>query len=64
MPVTPIILAAGRSRRMGRPKPLLDLHGELCIARALRACAEGGAAVPVVVLGHEAEAIRQVRVGK
>jgi len=60
MLVTPIILAAGHSRRMGRPKPLLDLHGELCIARALRACAEGGASTPVVVLGYEAEAVRLV----
>ena len=59
MLVTPIILAAGCSRRMGRPKALLDLHGELCIARVLRACAEAGAGPPVVVLGHEAEAIRQ-----
>ncbi len=59
MAVTPIILAAGRSRRMGRTKALLDLHGELCIARTLRACAEGGAGAPVVVLGHEAESIRK-----
>ncbi len=59
MPVIPIILAAGRSRRMGRPKALLDLHGELCIARVLRACAEGGAGAPVVVLGHEAEALQE-----
>jgi molybdenum cofactor cytidylyltransferase len=58
MPVTPIILAAGRSRRMGRPKALLDFHGESCIARVLRACREGGAARPVVVLGHQAEAVR------
>ncbi len=60
MPVTPIILAAGRSLRMGRPKALLDLHGELCVARVLRACAEGGAGTPVVVLGHEAEALQAV----
>ena len=59
MLVIPIILAAGRSRRMGQPKALLNLHGELCIARALRACAEGGAGAPVVVLGHEAETIRE-----
>jgi len=48
---------------MGRPKALLDLHGELCIARVLRACAEAGVGDPVVVLGHEAEAIRRALPG-
>lgn len=45
---------------MGRPKPLLDLLGESCIARVLRACTEGGTDTPVVVLGHEAETVRKI----
>jgi CTP:molybdopterin cytidylyltransferase MocA len=57
-PVTPILLAAGCSRRMGRTKALLELAGETCLERALRACREGGAAAPVVVVGHDAEAVR------
>jgi CTP:molybdopterin cytidylyltransferase MocA len=57
MIVTPIILAAGSSRRMGRPKALLDFHGEPCIRRVLRACEGEGVAAPVVVLGYQADAV-------
>jgi CTP:molybdopterin cytidylyltransferase MocA len=58
MLITPII-AAGQSQRMGQPKALLAPHDKQCIARVLRACAQGAAGAPVVVLGHEAEAIRK-----
>ena len=58
MTVTPIVLAAGASRRMGAPKALAPFDGETCLSLVLRACAEGGVGEPVVVLGHEAEAIR------
>jgi len=56
--VIPIVLAAGCSRRMGAPKALAPFDGETCVSLVLRACREGGAGPPVVVLGHEAEAVR------
>lgn len=56
--VVPIVLAAGASTRMGRPKALLPFDGETCLSLVLRACAEGGTAAPIVVLGHEAETLR------
>jgi molybdenum cofactor cytidylyltransferase len=52
-----IILAAGASRRMGRPKALLDYQGETFIARLVRIFAN--VCHPVIVgLGHSAEALR------
>jgi molybdenum cofactor cytidylyltransferase len=56
--VHPIVLAAGASARMGEPKALLRFDGETCLSLVLRACREGGAARPIVVLGHDAEPIR------
>ncbi len=47
--VTPIILAAGGSTRMGRPKALLDFDGRTCLELALAAM--GGLGRPIVVLG-------------
>ena len=61
--VTPIILAAGCSKRMGRNKALLELGGEAAILRALRACREAGAGSPIVVLGHEREKVADVLPG-
>jgi molybdenum cofactor cytidylyltransferase len=58
--VTPIVLAAGTSSRMGRPKALLPFDGETCLSLVLRACADGGAAAAVVVLGYAAEQLRAV----
>jgi xanthine/CO dehydrogenase XdhC/CoxF family maturation factor/CTP:molybdopterin cytidylyltransferase MocA len=51
-----IVLAAGRSERMGRPKPLLP-HGERSFLRAaVETLADGGCAmVAVVVASREAE---------
>lgn len=46
-----IVLAAGRSRRMGRPKALLKLHGETFLSRAVSALAGGGCSRVVVVTG-------------
>jgi CTP:molybdopterin cytidylyltransferase MocA len=52
-----VILAAGESRRMGSPKALLDLEGETFLDRLIRVL--GACCAPVVVvLGHEADAIR------
>ena len=57
MSLPAIILAAGASRRLGRPKQLLELDGETLLARAIRAAQNGGAAPVLVVLGAGAHAI-------
>lgn len=51
-----IVLAAGRSRRMGVPKPLLQLGGETFLARAVAALREGGCDRVWVVVGEDAGA--------
>ena len=60
--VAGIVLAAGASARMGRNKLLLELAGQSVVRRAVsRALA---ALDPViVVLGHEAEQVRQALAG-
>ncbi|MFZ0392229.1 MAG: nucleotidyltransferase family protein [Terracidiphilus sp.] len=52
-----IILAAGASRRLGRPKQLLDLDGETLLARTIRVARESGADPVLVVLGADAHLI-------
>jgi molybdenum cofactor cytidylyltransferase len=53
-----IVLAAGRSSRMGRPKALLPLGaGETFLSRIVRTLHEAGADDVIVVVGHEPEAI-------
>jgi molybdenum cofactor cytidylyltransferase len=59
MPVAAIVLAAGASRRLGRPKQLLMHGGETMIARAIRLASEAGAAPVIVVLGAHREPIRE-----
>lgn len=57
-----IIPAAGRSRRMGQPKLLLDIAGQTVISRVLSALRQAG--VPrtlVVVRSDDEELIREVR---
>jgi CTP:molybdopterin cytidylyltransferase MocA len=49
MNLIPILLAAGASSRMGRPKPLLDFDGRTALRLALDSMA--GLATPIVVLG-------------
>lgn len=46
-----VVLAAGRSRRMGRPKALLELGGASFVARVVRGLRAGGCAEVVVVVG-------------
>lgn len=48
-----IVLAAGASRRMGRPKLLLTYAGTPLLRRAVDAAAGGGCAEIVVVLGAD-----------
>lgn len=58
--ITPILLAAGGSTRMGRTKALLDFDGRTCLGLALDAVS--GLGEPVVVLGpNRAEVERQIR---
>jgi molybdenum cofactor cytidylyltransferase len=52
-----IVLAAGRSSRMGRPKANLSLGGDTFLTRVVRTLAEAGVGEVVVVLGHEPERI-------
>ncbi|MDQ3387875.1 MAG: nucleotidyltransferase family protein [Gemmatimonadota bacterium] len=46
-----VVLAAGRSRRMGSSKPLLTLDGESFLARVIGALRSGGCDEVVVVTG-------------
>lgn len=50
-----VVLAAGRSSRMGHPKALSDLGGERALERVVATCETAGLPLPLVVLGeHEA----------
>ncbi len=52
-----VILAAGRSSRLGEFKPLLPLAGRTLLARAVELCREGGAEEALVVTGHRGEEV-------
>jgi len=53
-----IVLAAGRSSRMGQPKALLPLGaGETFLTRIARTFLDAGVADVVIVVGHDADAI-------
>lgn len=53
-----LVLAAGGSRRLGRPKQLLALGGEPLVHRAARLALEAGATPVWVVLGADGGAVR------
>jgi molybdenum cofactor cytidylyltransferase len=55
-----LVLAAGKSSRMGRTKALLPLgsSGETFLGRVIRVLREGGAEAVVVVIGGDAAAVR------
>jgi molybdenum cofactor cytidylyltransferase len=53
-----IILAAGASRRLGRPKQLVQIEGETLLARTIRVVRASGAGPVVTVLGANHEIIR------
>jgi molybdenum cofactor cytidylyltransferase len=55
--ISVVILAAGTSSRLGRPKQLLDLGGRSVLQRVLDAALAAGVDEVVVVLGHEADRI-------
>ena len=55
-----VVLAAGKSSRMGRTKALLPLgsSGETFLGRVIRILRQGGAEAVVVVVGGDAAAVR------
>ncbi|MCU0250948.1 MAG: nucleotidyltransferase family protein [Vicinamibacterales bacterium] len=55
--VVGIILAAGASARMGRPKALLPIGGDTFVTRVCRTLVEAGVGDLVVVVGAEHDAI-------
>src|SRR5918993_92601 len=57
-PVSAVLLAAGRSRRMGAFKPLLPFGGRTVAEACVESLRAGGAGEVVVVLGHRAEELR------
>ena len=57
--VAAVVLAAGASTRLRRPKQLLTYAGEPLVRRAAHAALDAGAAPVVVVLGAGAAAVRQ-----
>ncbi len=62
--IAAVVLAAGRSTRMGTEnKLLMPLHGEPMIARTVRTIASSGVRDVVVVLGHDADAVRRALAG-
>jgi molybdenum cofactor cytidylyltransferase len=56
--VAGVVLAAGRSTRMGRNKLFFELDGETLLRRAVRHALDGGLDPVIVVVGHEAERAR------
>lgn len=55
--VSGVILAAGQSKRLGRPKQLLPLAGEPLLTHVLRHAAASSLDETVLVLGHHASEI-------
>jgi molybdenum cofactor cytidylyltransferase len=60
MSLVAVVLAAGESTRMGRPKPLLEHAGETFLERIVRTLGQlEGLDGRFVVLGHEAAKVRR-----
>jgi molybdenum cofactor cytidylyltransferase len=62
--IAAVLLAAGRSGRMGAFKPLLPFGGASVAQACVRALREGGADEIVVVLGHRGEEVRAALAGE
>jgi molybdenum cofactor cytidylyltransferase len=59
----PVILAAGASSRMGRPKDQLQFEGVTALDLALRKCRDAGCGAPIVVTRGEREAEIRAQLG-
>ena len=57
--ISAILLAAGESRRMGRPKQLLAWQGKTLLLHILETLLGSDADEVILVLGHEADRIRE-----
>jgi molybdenum cofactor cytidylyltransferase len=57
--IAAVVLSAGESSRMGRPKALLPIEGETFIERIVTALRQAGLEKILVVLGHNAEMLAQ-----
>ena len=58
-----VLLAAGESRRMGRPKLLLPLRGRPLVRWTAEALVGAGLSPLVAVLGHRADEVREALAG-
>ncbi len=56
-PLAAVILAAGRSSRMGRPKQLEAVDGEPMVVRAVRTALQSNVAQVLVVTGAYTDAV-------
>ncbi len=61
--VAGVILAAGGSQRLGRPKQLLDWQGQPFIAKVAQNASDAGLTPLIVVTGAESEAVKAVLTG-
>ena len=57
--ISAIVLAAGESKRMGRPKQLLEWRGRPLLQHALESLINSAVDEIILVLGHEADRIRE-----
>ena len=62
-PRAAILLAAGASTRLGRPKQLVQVDGKSLLRRAAEAAIASGASPVMVVLGREAETLARELAG-
>ncbi|HEX6174523.1 MAG TPA: nucleotidyltransferase family protein [Candidatus Binatia bacterium] len=53
-----VVLSAGESSRMGRPKALLPIEGQRFIERIIRILGQSKVSRTIVVLGHDADQLR------
>src|SRR5512145_194249 len=57
--IVAVVLSAGESSRMGRPKALLPIDGQTFIEKIVGALKESSVAKVIVVLGHNADEMRR-----
>ncbi len=62
--VAGVVLAAGGSRRMGRSKQLIPWRGKPLVWHAVRTALEAGLSPVVVVLGEQADRVREAIAGE